>query len=233
MNSTQTPSPNFDVRGGEKLSILLLHYTGMKSGADAIKRLCDPEAKVSAHYVVEEDGCVHQLVEEDKRAWHAGKSYWREETDINTVSIGIEIVNPGHEFGYRAFPSAQISAVLKLSQDIIVRHNIISENVLAHSDVAPARKEDPGELFPWAYLAAEGVGVWPVPEKEDIEEAKTWDLDAYVAACRAYGYDPGAGYESVLRAFERHFAPELILGTTQDEQIARARMACLIRQRNV
>lgn len=231
MDLIQTPSPNFDARGENITpSLLLLHYTGMKSGADALARMCDPAAKVSAHYMVEEDGTSYQLVEEDKRAWHAGRSFWRGEDDINAHSIGIEIVNPGHEHGYRPFPAAQIQAVGKLAREIMARWAIPAEYVLAHADVAPSRKEDPGELFPWAQLAADGVGLWPVPEAEDMDVAKAWDLDAYVGACRSYGYDPECSYEYVLRAFERHFAPELVLGTSQDDVTAKARLAWLLRQ---
>ena len=156
------PSPNFDERGSDTpVDILLMHYTGMETGAAALSRLCDADARVSAHYTVDEDGTIYAHVPEDKRAWHAGKSYWAGATDINARSIGIEIVNPGHEFGYRAFPDRQIEAVMELSQNIIARHSIPKERVLGHSDVAPARKQDPGELFPWSTLAAAGIGLWP------------------------------------------------------------------------
>lgn len=153
------PSPNFDEREGKKPYIILLHYTGMKTAQDALERLTNPEAKVSAHYTVDEDGTIYQHVDEHKRAWHAGVSCWYEETNINAVSIGIEMVNPGHEFGYRDFPQAQIDVVIKLCQDIQSRHDI--KFVIGHSDVAPTRKQDPGELFPWQQLAAQGVGIWP------------------------------------------------------------------------
>jgi N-acetylmuramoyl-L-alanine amidase len=141
------PSPNHDER---KLGVdlLLLHYTGMKTAADARARLIDPAAKVSSHYLVDEDGGIAQLVPEARRAWHAGLSSWKSVTDINSCSVGIEIVNPGHEFGYRDFPEAQIEAVIALCRDIVARHSIPARRVLAHSDVAPARKEDPGERFP-------------------------------------------------------------------------------------
>ena len=156
-----SPSPNFDRRGGVPVSILVLHYTGMQSGAEALARLCDSASKVSAHYVVEEDGGVYALVAEEHRAWHAGVSSWHGETRVNAASIGIEIVNPGHEFGYRPFPRVQVEAVIALCRDILSRHEIPARNVVGHSDVAPMRKEDPGELFPWAWLAAQGVGLWP------------------------------------------------------------------------
>jgi N-acetylmuramoyl-L-alanine amidase len=152
MNIIETLSPNFDDRDAP-VSILVLHYTGMQDAASAIARLSDPEAKVSAHYLVAEDGQVVQMVPEDKRAWHAGRSYWRGKSNLNSMSIGIEIVNPGHEFGYRPFPDAQIDSVIQLAGDIIKRHKITRGNVVGHSDIAPTRKLDPGELFPWARFA--------------------------------------------------------------------------------
>ena len=147
-----TPSPNFDERA-LPVTMIVLHYTGMPDAASAIARLSDPEAKVSAHYVIAEDGQVVRMVDEAKRAWHAGKSFWRGVTDVNSASVGIEIVNPGHEFGYRPFPVAQIDALVALMQEITLRYRITRGNVVGHSDIAPARKEDPGELFPWERLA--------------------------------------------------------------------------------
>ncbi|WP_164157548.1 N-acetylmuramoyl-L-alanine amidase, partial [Sandarakinorhabdus rubra] len=154
------PSPNFDER---RLPVLMLvmHYTGMQSAAAAIERLADPAAKVSAHYVVAEDGTVLRMVAEDKRAWHAGKSWWRGVTDVNSASVGIEIVNPGHEFGYVPFPAEQMAAVAALAADIVARHRIPPANVVGHSDIAPTRKEDPGELFDWPMLAARGLAAAP------------------------------------------------------------------------
>lgn len=162
MNIVDLPSLNFDERN-VKPDMLVLHYTGMPSAQAALDKLRDgnTSSRVSAHYVVDEDGTVYRLVPEDKRAWHAGVSAWRGKTDINARSIGIEIVNPGHEFGYRPFPPAQMQAVAELSKDIVARHHIPKRNVVAHSDVAPGRKEDPGELFDWRYLAEQGIGLWP------------------------------------------------------------------------
>ena len=194
----QSPSPNHDSRDGHAVDILLLHYTGMPSGEMAIARLRDPAAKVSAHYVVEEDGRVFHLVPEDRRAWHAGVSSWLGASNINQRSIGIEIVNPGHEFGYRAFPAMQMKAVLDLSLGIIARHAIPAARVIGHSDVAPLRKEDPGELFDWQGLAAAGVGVWPNPKPVQ------WSDDAFFAALQRYGYDI-SDRAAVTRAFCRHF----------------------------
>jgi N-acetylmuramoyl-L-alanine amidase len=156
------PSPNYDRRKpGGPVDILLIHYTGMETAEAALERLCDPESKVSAHYVIDEDGTAYQLVKEKRRAWHAGVASWRGETDINGRSIGIELVNPGHEFEYRRFPDAQMAQLTSLASEIVLRHRIPDEGVLGHSDVAPGRKEDPGELFDWASLAASGVGLWP------------------------------------------------------------------------
>jgi N-acetylmuramoyl-L-alanine amidase len=168
MSPIWRPSPNFDSRRpGAAVSLLVLHYTGMRTGEEAMAWLTNPASKVSSHYTVEEDGTVFQHVDEAHRAWHAGKSFWRGERDNNAVSVGIEIVNPGHEFGYRPFPEAQIAAVAELSQAIVARHGIAPTGVAAHSDVAPARKQDPGELFPWKRLAAAGVGLWPTRWRRD------------------------------------------------------------------
>ncbi len=156
LNIKSLPSPNYNERiGYDAPEMIVIHYTGMKTAQAALDRLCDPAAEVSAHYVIDEDGTVYQLVGEDKRAWHAGVSNWNGETDINSASIGIELVNPGHEFGYRAFPAAQMQTLAELCKGIMGRHEI--KIVLGHSDVAPIRKQDPGELFDWAWLAHNGV----------------------------------------------------------------------------
>jgi len=162
MNTPQIidhPSPNFDERhAGKNLDMLILHYTGMRTAEESLARLCDPRAKVSAHYLIDEDGTLYRLVDETKRAWHAGVSHWANETDINSCSLGIELQNPGHEFGYRDFPDAQVRALTTLCTDILSRHAVLAERILGHSDVAPSRKEDPGELFDWRGLAAAGIG---------------------------------------------------------------------------
>ena len=160
------PSPNFDARDG-LVDMLVLHYTGMESGDAALARLCDPAAKVSAHYVVGEDGQIFSLVPETARAWHAGVSFWRGARNINARSIGIEIVNGGHDFGLPAFPEAQIAAVIDLIAAIRGRWAIPDRNIVGHSDVAPGRKLDPGERFPWQSLAAAGHGLWPDVMAED------------------------------------------------------------------
>jgi N-acetylmuramoyl-L-alanine amidase len=187
--------------------MLVLHYTGMTSGAAALSRLCDPEAKVSSHYAIDEDGTVYMLVPEDRRAWHAGVSCWAGETNINARSIGIELVNPGHEFGYRAFPDAQIAALTTLCHSILMRHPIPSARVLGHSDVAPMRKEDPGELFPWERLARAGIGLWP-QKAEGAPDA---------GQLARFGYDPNAAPDKLITAFQRHFRPRKLTGEWDEE----------------
>lgn len=195
------PSPNFNERA-LPVSMLVLHYTGMETGRGAIDRLADPAAKVSSHYVVEEDGCIIAMVDEARRAWHAGLSYWRGITDVNSASIGIEIVNGGHEFGLPAFPDAQIDAVIRLSRQIIARHGIKPVNVTGHSDIAPGRKIDPGEKFPWERLAREGVGLWP-----DGAEAAKPDEARAATLLAAIGYDPAPPFNILLTEFQRRFRP--------------------------
>src|SRR6478609_2257523 len=161
--------------------MLVLHYTGMKTASEALARLCDPAAKVSAHYTVDEDGTVYVHVPENRRAWHAGVSHWAGVDNVNARSIGIELVNPGHEFGYRAFPEAQIASLITLCHGILSRHAIPAARVLGHSDVAPARKEDPGELFPWGELALAGIGLWPQTRKARLPVS-------FADGLRAFGY---------------------------------------------
>ncbi len=202
----QAPSPNWDARpAGAAIDILVLHYTGMQSAAAAIERLRDAAAKVSSHYVVEEDGTVWQLVEEGRRAFHAGISHWRGHETLNGRSIGIEIVNPGHEWGYRAFPAAQMAAVAQLCRGILSRHPIPARNVVGHSDVAPDRKQDPGELFDWAGLAAQGIGLWPGRGEASVEDVP--------AALRQIGY-PIPELATTVAAFQRHWRPELVDGAS-------------------
>ncbi|MEM6902123.1 MAG: N-acetylmuramoyl-L-alanine amidase [Pseudomonadota bacterium] len=211
------PSPNASSRldDGVEAPIdhLILHYTGMKSGAAALDRLTDAEAKVSAHYMVEEDGQVFRLVDEAERAWHAGVAYWRGSKQINRRSIGIEIVNPGHEHGYRPFPDQQIDAVIALCKGILDHHPIPARNVLGHSDVAPWRKEDPGELFPWAKLAEHGVGVWP------NEPGTQLTPDAAEATLIDIGYliDERSDLATTVTAFQRRYRPSLLNGHLDDE----------------
>jgi len=219
------PSPNFEPRrGGTSPSILLLHYTGVASAAKAIDWLSRPESRVSAHYVVDERGHITQLVAEEMRAWHAGVAAWAGESDINSASIGIEIHNPGHELGYPDFPDPQLGAVEVLCRDIIARHGIRPERVLAHSDVAPTRKKDPGEKFPWARLAQAGIGHWVAPEPvawadPGIARDAAGPLVAAVQTLLArygYGIEATGGFDAktefVVTAFQRHFRPERVDG---------------------
>ena len=197
------PSPNFGPRAPDKpIDILLIHYTGMASAEAALDRLCDPAAQVSAHYLIEEDGTIWSLVDEQHRAWHAGIAYWAGETDINSRSIGIELVNPGHELGYRPFPMPQMDALAGLAREIVARHKIPNHRVLGHSDVAPERKCDPGELFGWAWLAAQGVGIWPAESTRSDNVDPAGDL-------RRIGYKVEGDIPSaaIVTAFQRHFRP--------------------------
>jgi Negative regulator of beta-lactamase expression len=212
----QRHSPNSDSRDGTAVDMLVLHYTGMRSTSEALARLLDPEAKVSAHYLVEEDGTVHSLVGESQRAWHAGVSSWRGAADINARSIGVEIVNPGHEFGYRPFPEAQVHAVIRLCLGILSRHSIPARNVVGHSDIAPTRKEDPGELFPWEYLKSYGIGLWPFDGTERADLPPTQVLEMLAS----FGYDLTAPAAAVA-AFQRHFRPERVDGLADYETTGR------------
>jgi N-acetylmuramoyl-L-alanine amidase len=203
----EVPSPNWNERK-LPVSMVVLHYTGMRSADEALERMCDPAAEVSAHYMIDEDGTVTQLVDEEKRAWHAGRSYWRGIADVNSASVGIELVNPGHEFGYRPFPDAQIEALLPLLADIKERYGIPRANVVGHSDIAPARKDDPGELFPWAKLARHRLAL-PVPKPS---MRLVYDNPgAFYLALERYGYDIADGHAAV-RAFQRRWRPSLIDG---------------------
>lgn len=212
-------SPNHDARPeGMPVDMLVLHYTGMPDGPSALARLTDPAAKVSAHYCIGEDGTVWRLVDETRRAWHAGVSSWRGHRDINARSIGIELVNPGHEWGYRAFPSAQMAALVELCHGILVRHPAIApRNVVGHSDVAPQRKQDPGELFDWPGLARLGVGLWPEPF-DGIEAAP--DAARARSLLQTIGY-VCEGFAAALTAFQRHFRPARCDGALDAQTMGR------------
>ncbi len=224
--SAVVPSPNFDERKDDgSVDILLLHYTGMNTGEAALERLCASESKVSAHYLVFEDGRIVQCVPEHLRAWHAGVSFWAGENDINSRSIGIEIVNPGHELGYRDFPMRQIGAVIDLCETILKRHESIrADRVLAHSDVAPSRKQDPGEKFPWNLLHESGIGHWVRDAALDAKgpTLTMGDRGAAVSGLQrelaGYGYGVGEtgqyddATRDVVTAFQRHFRQSRIDG---------------------
>jgi N-acetylmuramoyl-L-alanine amidase len=219
------PSPTHDERkDGRVPDIILLHYTGMQNAQEALDRLCSPDSKVSSHYFVFEDGRIVQLVPESRRAWHAGLSHWAGETDINSSSIGIEIANPGHDFGYPDFPRRQIAAVIALCRGIIARRGIAPERVLAHSDVAPSRKQDPGEKFPWRLLADSGVGEWVTPSRITDKGlsfafgAENDDVRGLQLALASFGYGVEVtgkfdeATRDVVTAFQRHFRPAKIDG---------------------
>jgi N-acetylmuramoyl-L-alanine amidase len=227
-------SPNFGRRqpvgGAVGVRHVVLHYTGMMSCAAALERLCDPAAHVSVHYLIDEDGTTYRLVAENQRAWHAGNSFWRGVRDINSTSIGIEIANPGHDHGYRAFPDAQIAALLELLSGIVLRHAVTPDNFLGHADIAPGRKADPGELFPWERLAGEGFGLWPEPA---IPLPGIPDLGAAFRRLSEIGYpvpvtellgadllQPTSGATDVITAFQRRFRPQKVDGVLDLETAA-------------
>jgi N-acetylmuramoyl-L-alanine amidase len=238
----QAPSPNLNERL-HTLDMLVLHYTGMRDGPSALARLCDPASQVSAHYMVEEDGRIFQIVPEDKRAWQAGRSWWQGDEDLNSRSIGIEIVNGGHDFGLPPFPDRQIDAVIELCRGIFSRWPIPQNRIVAHSDIAPDRKEDPGERFPWKRLAEAGVGLWP--DKPDVEP---WMMhgaapgDGGVTVERLQRALAQIGYrieisgtydeqtEAVVRAFQRRWRPTRVSGQGDSETIALAAAVAALAQ---
>jgi N-acetylmuramoyl-L-alanine amidase len=236
MDVISAPSPNFDARRAPP-DMIVLHYTGMTNGEAALARLTDAAAKVSAHYLVEEDGRIFALVPEARRAWHAGVSFWRGERDINAASVGIEIVNPGHEYGYRAFPERQIDSLIELLGDIRSRWTIPDERILGHSDVAPARKIDPGELFPWRRLALEGHGLWTEPPAAPGAPLTIGDegvgVLALQGALRRFGYEssPGGRFDqataTLVGAFQRHWLQIRCDGVADGD--TRARLMALLR----
>ena len=212
MDMIERPSPNFDQRQ-LPVSMIVLHYTGMPDAEGALARLTSPEAKVSAHYLVDEQGLIFRLVDEGDRAWHAGKSYWRGVSDVNSASVGIEIVNPGHEFGYRPFPDSQVAALIPLVGEIKARHGVSRGNVVGHSDIAPARKDDPGELFPWWELAKRRLAL-PSPSRNLIDPL--WTDAGFLLALERFGYDVADRQKAVI-AFQRRFRPDVIDGIIDGE----------------
>lgn len=234
LSIVEAPSPNHDARRAPP-DMLVLHYTGMKTAEEAVARLRDPEARVSAHYVVDEDGSILRLVPEERRAWHAGKGVWQGETDCNAASIGVEIVNPGHEFGYRDFPEAQIAAVTTLVGDVRSRWSIPDARIIGHSDLAPDRKQDPGERFPWKRLAEAHHGLWFEPAMERVAALgaplSPGDEGIGVTVLSAglhrlgYGVTARTTYDEELRltveAFQRHWRPAAVDGVADGETRAR------------
>jgi N-acetylmuramoyl-L-alanine amidase len=212
-------SPNHAPRGDPpRIDMLVVHYTGMREAAAALDRLCDPTAQVSAHYLVEEDGTIWRLVPEIRRAFHAGVSCWEGERDLNFVSIGVEIVNPGHEWGYCAFADTQIAATERLCREILSRHPIPGHRVVGHSDIAPDRKADPGELFDWPRLARAGIGIWPKPRGTSLNGPV--DRARALADLAAIGYCLAAE-ERAIAAFQRRFRPARVDGVVDSETAAR------------
>jgi len=219
------PSPNFNARDpSAQPRLIVLHYTGMVSAQEALARLCDPGSEVSAHYMIDEDGELTQLVHETKRAWHAGRAYWAGERDINSASIGIELVNPGHAYGYRPFPKQQITTLKGLLHDLFRRWSLPPSCLLGHSDIAPTRKQDPGEYFPWHELADERLGLWPEPlasERGPIAPGEAYDL------LRKIGYECPEMDDNIclaaLHAFQRHYHPEALMDEETPETLARLR----------
>ncbi len=229
-------SPNFgDRRAIQKPDMVILHYTGMRDGMSALEWLCHPESHVSCHYVVMEDGVIHQLVAESHRAWHAGVGQWHTISDINSHSIGIEIVNGGHDFcasdgTLPPYPAVQIESVIALSRDLIARWSIEPRNILAHSDIAPQRKQDPGEHFPWNLLHEAGVGHWVMPEPlKDGRFLSLGDVGAPIEALQmmlklyGYGLDVTGHFDAMtqacVKAFQRHFRPQQVDGIADSSTI--------------
>ena len=221
MHLIDRPSPNH----GERLlpvSIIVLHYTGMPTAEAALDKMCSPEGGVSAHYCITEDGTTFRLVDEERRAWHAGDSYWRGITDVNSASVGIEIVNRGHEWGLDPYPDEQIAALIPLLADIKNRHGISRGNIVGHSDIAPARKQDPGEHFPWSALAKRRLAL-PSPTKDLMDPF--WTDSGFMLALERFGYDV-TDPEAAVVAFQRRFRPETIDGIIDGE--CRAKLLALL-----
>jgi N-acetylmuramoyl-L-alanine amidase len=225
------PAANFEPRkDGQRPRILLLHYTGMDDADRALYWLCTPESRVSCHYLIDEAGRITQMVSEAMRAWHAGEAFWAGETDINSASIGIEIHNPGHSGGYPDFPEAQMQSIEALALDIIARHHIRPQLVLAHSDIAPSRKQDPGEKFDWARLAGAGIGHWVEPTRIEGDAGfgpgdEGGEIERLQLRLAEYGYQiapTGRFCEDtaiVVTAFQRHFRPALVNGRADHSTI--------------
>lgn len=243
LNMRKLISPNFNERAGAvSPTILILHYTGTFSAQEAEDYYMNvrhhaASGPISPHYMIDKDGTITQFVAEDKRAWHAGKSWWEGYDDINSHSIGIELVNPGHDHGYHPFPQAQMDALAVLAQDILSRHQIPPHRILGHSDIAPSRKPDPGELMDWAWLASKGIGLWPAPGPDDYAMGDLWlaQPDGLRRAFTDYGYDPRLAQTEILRAFQRHFQPDLFqkpnLPLIADRETA-GRLHWLLRSKN-
>ncbi len=225
----ERPSPHHDARpDGTAIDTLVLHYTDTRTATQALDILCGAtDRRVSAHYLVEEDATVWRLVPEERRAWHAGVSHWRGRAGLNTWSIGIEVVNPGHLNGYRAFPDRQMRAVIDLCRAILARHPIAAPDVVAHSDISPDRKRDPGELFPWARFAASGIGLWPGDPPPLHEQGE--HMAATLADLARIGFRADLPAAQLVTAFQRHWAPHRVDGVADARtRWAAARVAALM-----
>ena len=215
-------SPNYGPRVSEdgnepEINMLVLHYTGMSNNSLTLEYLCNPLSRVSAHFLLDEKGNTYQLVATENRAWHAGISSWRGVKDVNSHSIGIELSNPGHDFGYKTFPEPQIDALKRLSKELINTYPISPRNVIGHSDVAPGRKIDPGEFFPWEHFASEKIGIWPEPH---VIKRKAYKNEIISKMLSSYGYDTkNNSLKDVLSAFQRHFRPRCFDGIVDNETI--------------
>ena len=225
MKIIKYPSPNFSERTLEVDSIII-HYTDMLSTDETLALFFNPISQVSSHYLIDEEGQIYHLVEEGKKAWHAGTSYWQGRTGLNDYSVGIELANPGHSHGYQPFPEAQIESLLKLCHDIRTRWNIPSSRILGHSDIAPRRKQDPGHLFPWEKLAQEGLGLWPDMSDElkhpgllSPRQSSPEDSSLWIKALERIGYETISPSQALL-AFQRHFQPHKVDGIANDETFA-------------
>jgi N-acetylmuramoyl-L-alanine amidase len=226
------PSPNFNTRNGE-VNMIIAHYTGMKSAKAALSRLCDPTAEVSAHYMIDDDGKIYRLVANEKRAWHAGRSHWAGQEDINSCSLGIELVNPGHEFGYREFPETQIASFMDLCRELAMVYRVPRYRILCHSDIAPNRKQDPGELFPWQRLYGGGIGFWPSADFKPKKTGRRYrvgndgsEIRAIRDNFRKFGYQLAdidqfdEALTMVVIAFQRHWRQQNCDGIVDPETYA-------------
>ena len=224
-------SPNFDEnkRSVNKIKIIVMHYTGMQSERESITRLCDPKSKVSSHFVINKNGKVYRLVDDNLIAWHAGKSCWGKYKNINKNSIGIELVNKGHQFGYTSFNEKQLLSLIKVCKNIIKKYKIKNKNIVGHSDIAPLRKIDPGEKFPWRELSKKKIGIWHNHESKFLKKFrktnsnKKKDRVNFVKNLKRIGYYLPKNYKSFLnqtvKSFQRHYRKELINGKIDEESL--------------